>query len=221
MWFSYYGPINHTEVSEALDAIITSHLQEIGSATSEIPIRRETVDEISVPVALESPPFTLDGGALSISFSSTQSGRLIVRSGDASESFDFGAGLDQRYSVRNDYGRSFVVRFEFSNDDGVKARTYTVERCECSLPVVKDDSIEISGVVSKVSKVYKEQCDESDASSNGLCIICCAEPATVVSYPCRHFCMCRACGEHFSTISNRCPVCRAVIRELIDCSTAH
>ena len=218
MWFSYYGPINQTEVSEALDAIITSHLQEIGSSASEIPIRHEKVEEINVPVALDNPPFAIKGNDLFLSFSTTEEGKLIIYNNKESESFDFGIGLDQKYCIKKDYGDDYFIKFEFNNEKGVNSRIYTIAKHNKALPVVKADNIEIDGVISTVSKVYNEQNDNNDVFANNLCIICCTEPASVISYPCRHFCMCSECCKHFSTISNKCPVCRSVIRELINCS---
>ena len=217
MWFSYYGPINHTEASEALDAAITSHLQEIGSSAA-IPIRKEKVDDTIVPVSLCEQPFTEEGDILEVHFDTTLSGTITVYDDSTRSSSTFKSGLDHTYRIQNEFREIFFIRFDFEVDQGVKSRIYKVSKPpDCPASVVSDQ-VDIDDILYTVSRVYTEQSEGDSNFSDGLCLICCSEPVSVIAFPCRHCCMCRSCSEHFASISNKCPVCRSVVRELIDCS---
>ena len=223
MWFSYYGPIRHAEASEALDAAITSHLQEIGSA-SAIPIRKETADQLVVPVGLNNPRFSEQDGKLTIYFAASLQGKLTFIFGEIIETKEFEAGLDLSLSfdIKNGTGKTITLRFEFDVTEGVSARIFTLEKSAGNLPIVVEDKVICDGIESSISRVYLGQETGPAGSgdfSNGLCLICCSEPATVIAYPCRHCCMCRTCSEKFATLSNHCPVCRATVLELIDCGS--
>lgn len=218
MWFSYYGPINHAEASEALDAAITSHLQEIGSSAA-IPIRKEKVEDTIVPVALCEQSFTDNGSKLDVHFDSTLSGTITVYDETQRETSQFPPGVNHIYSIENDYSELFFIRFDFEVEEGVKSRIYKVSKPTDGPASVVSDQIDIDDILYSVSRVYTEQSDNDDNFSEGLCLICCSAPVSVIAFPCRHCCMCRKCSEHFSSISNKCPVCRSVVRELIDCSS--
>lgn len=236
MWFSYYGPIRHAEASEALDAAIASHLQEIGSS-SAIPIRKEIADQVVVPVALNTPAFSEKDDNFILHYATSMSGKLIFAKvsnendeNSQQENFedeeplnveDFGVGLDLTYSIPSSYEGRFSIRFVFDVTKGVSSRIFLINIVKNSLPTVYDDKVVVDGVTSSVSRVFQEENDQSGETdfSDGLCLICCTNPATVIAFPCRHCCMCRACSEKFAALSNHCPVCRAVVHELIDCST--
>ena len=47
-----------------------------------------------------------------------------------------------------------------------------------------------------------------------LCCICLAESVEVVLVPCGHLCLCRVCGAQ---TSEKCPLCRSRVREVIRC----
>jgi hypothetical protein len=219
MWFSYYGPIHHAEASEALDAAITSHLQEIGSS-STIPIRKEVAEQVVVPIGLNTPPFTEENGAVVVHFAASAPGHLTFESDGLTESHDFPEGLDLTYCFRPSDPASMALRFEFDVDGGVSGRIFVLVMNGKTLPMIVDDRVVVNGVESSVSRVFlgQETGPNGDGDfSDGLCLICCNEPATVIAYPCRHCCMCRECSEKFATLSNHCPVCRATVLELIDC----
>lgn len=238
MWFSYYGPIRHAEASEALDAAIASHLQEIGSS-SAIPIRKEIADQVIVPVALNSPPFTEKDSNFILHFATSMPGQLIFSksSNENNENGqqinieeekpinveDFGVGLDLTYTIPSSYEGQYSIQFVFDVVKGVSSRIFIISFGKNSLPTVIDDKVVVDGVTSSVSRVFQEETDQNGETdfSDGLCLICCTNPATVIAFPCRHCCMCRSCSEKFAALSNHCPVCRAVVHELIDCSTSN
>lgn len=253
LWFSYYGPIRHSEASEALDAAIASHLQEIG-ASSSIPIRKEIPDQIVVPVALKSNPFSFpDPNKVTINFATSESGNATLQSeyddtdksisqtqSDNAKSlnhdlkknsqstennqkfnmFSFGVSLDNFLTFTRPKKSDWTLTFNFPKSTGngnVSSRTYYLNVSSDNKVFIKDDMIIIDGISSSISPIYSQ--DESgDGFSGGNCLICCEVPASVVAFPCRHCCMCRKCSEKFASVSTHCPVCRALVHELIDCS---
>ncbi|XP_012837896.1 PREDICTED: probable E3 ubiquitin-protein ligase LUL4 [Erythranthe guttata] len=56
----------------------------------------------------------------------------------------------------------------------------------------------------------------SDAESENECIICFAEDKNTVVLPCRHMCMCGECAKDLRLKSNKCPICRQPIQELME-----
>ncbi|XP_021750318.1 probable E3 ubiquitin-protein ligase LUL3 [Chenopodium quinoa] len=48
------------------------------------------------------------------------------------------------------------------------------------------------------------------------CVICMTEPKTTAVMPCRHLCMCSECAKELGLQSNKCPICRQPITELIE-----
>ena len=239
MWFSYYGPIRQAEASEALDDAIASQLQEIGSTTA-IPIRKEVADKVHVPVGLNSPPFTGsdNNDIITVHFATSMRGKLVLTVVDSDsevpvDNVGFGSDLDVSYdfppfdeiaSAVGTYNSDDRIElkvnmsFEFDVPKGVSARIYQISMKQGALPNIISDKIVIDGNMSTVSRVFHEDDDADNDFSDGLCLICCSNPATVIAFPCRHCCMCRSCSEKFATMSNHCPVCRSIVHELIDCS---
>lgn len=219
LWFSYYGPIRHTEASNALDAAIASHLQEIG-ASSGIPIRKEVAEPIVVQVALDNPPFKyVDETHFQIMFSATAPGKVILQGESSTECFDFNGELNLNQIFRKPAGDELVLTFDFDRIDGVSSRIYTLGTKGTTVPYILDDKIVLDGVPTSIARVFKQQNNEDgddDGFNDGMCLICCSEMANVIVYPCRHCCMCRSCSERFATMSSHCPVCRAVVQELIE-----
>lgn len=48
------------------------------------------------------------------------------------------------------------------------------------------------------------------------CVICMTEPKDTAVMPCRHLCMCSDCAKELRLQSNKCPICRQPITELIE-----
>ncbi|XP_074307298.1 putative E3 ubiquitin-protein ligase LUL4 [Silene latifolia] len=63
-----------------------------------------------------------------------------------------------------------------------------------------------------------------NASSEGFndeepgkeCVICMTEPKNTAVIPCRHLCMCSDCAKELRLQTNKCPICRQSITELIE-----
>ena len=222
VWFSYYGPIRQAEAADAINSAFSDHLRDIWQ--SPIPIRRVVASHLTIPVALNNPAFTsLDDSSVTISFSSTSSGKITLQTDNSSETAEYGVGLQLSQTFKRPADDQWTLKFDFDAINGVTCRMFTVQvnNANSSPEVaVVDDKMVIDGVISTISRVFRQQgVDGDDGFSDGLCLICCSQTATVVAFPCRHCCMCRECSERFATMSSHCPVCRTPIRELIECIT--
>jgi hypothetical protein len=56
---------------------------------------------------------------------------------------------------------------------------------------------------------------ESHLCDASLCVICMTDMADVALLPCRHMCLCFECSKTLRTQTNKCPICRAKILNLI------
>ncbi|KAH6826408.1 RING/U-box superfamily protein [Perilla frutescens var. hirtella] len=56
----------------------------------------------------------------------------------------------------------------------------------------------------------------SDVESGKECIICLTEAKNTAVLPCRHMCLCSDCAKELRLQSNKCPVCRQPIKELLE-----
>ncbi|TYH01621.1 hypothetical protein ES288_A09G074000v1 [Gossypium darwinii] len=64
------------------------------------------------------------------------------------------------------------------------------------------------------SSAAAEGFDDSDPGKE--CVICMTEPKDTAVLPCRHMCMCSECAKTLRLQSNKCPICRQPIEELIE-----
>ncbi|KAM1745803.1 hypothetical protein ACFX11_012500 [Malus domestica] len=55
-----------------------------------------------------------------------------------------------------------------------------------------------------------------DTEPGKECVICMTEPKDTAVLPCRHMCMCSDCAKELRIQSNKCPICRQPIEELIE-----
>ncbi|KAK9060582.1 hypothetical protein SSX86_021288 [Deinandra increscens subsp. villosa] len=77
----------------------------------------------------------------------------------------------------------------------------------------------IDGVCYELREIYGiEQSEESfdDTGSGKECVICMTEPTDTAVLPCRHMCLCSECAKALRLQSNKCPICRQPIEELIE-----
>ncbi|XP_061345486.1 probable E3 ubiquitin-protein ligase LUL4 [Gastrolobium bilobum] len=58
--------------------------------------------------------------------------------------------------------------------------------------------------------------DFDDNDPGKECVICMTEPKDTAVLPCRHMCMCSDCAKALRFQSNKCPICRQPIEELIE-----
>ena len=222
IWFSYYGPIREPEAAAAINSTVAEQVQAVGAGHQRIPIRRVVASPLRVPVALNTPPLSeISEETVTVSFSTASAGTLTLQTDTFSSSFEFDVGLKQTHTFPRPAEDTMTVKFEFEPLNGVTARMYSVKIVNGTESSVLSDKMVIDGVVSTISRVYRQQEGENgdEGFSDGLCLICCMETATVVAFPCRHCCMCRACSERFVQLSSRCPFCRAAVVELIECVT--
>ncbi|KAD6794784.1 hypothetical protein R6Q59_021303 [Mikania micrantha] len=77
----------------------------------------------------------------------------------------------------------------------------------------------IDGVRYELREIYGiGQSEESfdDSGSGKECVICMTEPKDTAVLPCRHMCLCSECAKALRLQSNKCPVCRQPIEELME-----
>ncbi|KAF8018159.1 hypothetical protein BT93_H3145 [Corymbia citriodora subsp. variegata] len=55
-----------------------------------------------------------------------------------------------------------------------------------------------------------------DTDPGKECVICMTEPKDTAVLPCRHMCMCSECAKELRLQSNKCPICRQLIEELLE-----
>ncbi|KAI3790704.1 hypothetical protein L2E82_03947 [Cichorium intybus] len=55
-----------------------------------------------------------------------------------------------------------------------------------------------------------------DTGSGEECVICMTEPKDTAVLPCRHMCLCSECAKALRLQSNKCPICRQPIEELME-----
>lgn len=56
----------------------------------------------------------------------------------------------------------------------------------------------------------------NDNDSGKECVICMTDPKDTAILPCRHMCMCSECAKALRLQSDKCPICRQPIEELIE-----
>ncbi|KAG6773245.1 hypothetical protein POTOM_020506 [Populus tomentosa] len=57
---------------------------------------------------------------------------------------------------------------------------------------------------------------DGETDSGKECIICMTEPKDTAVLPCRHMCLCSGCAKELRSRSDRCPICRQPIHELLE-----
>ncbi|XP_054805880.1 probable E3 ubiquitin-protein ligase LUL4 [Prosopis cineraria] len=70
---------------------------------------------------------------------------------------------------------------------------------------------EIYGIGSSSAADFNDNDPEKEE-----CVICMTEPKDTAVLPCRHMCMCSECAKALRLQSNKCPICRQSIEELIE-----
>ncbi|KAF9605537.1 hypothetical protein IFM89_017556 [Coptis chinensis] len=65
-----------------------------------------------------------------------------------------------------------------------------------------------------IGKSSETSFDDSDPGKE--CVICMSEPKDTAVLPCRHMCMCSECAKELRLQTNKCPICRQPIEELIE-----
>jgi len=72
----------------------------------------------------------------------------------------------------------------------------------------------VTYVLSEIFGVPSHTNDDTSGNTRE-CVVCLSEPATTFPLPCRHCCLCMNCADLFRQQSNKCPICRAPLRALI------
>lgn len=73
-----------------------------------------------------------------------------------------------------------------------------------------------AAAVSGGSTAAADNLDDGSAE----CVICLSQRRDTVCFPCRHLCLCSECASTFRLQSNKCPICRAPVTELMQLKRA-
>lgn len=78
----------------------------------------------------------------------------------------------------------------------------------------------VEGVRYELREIYgisnAEDTAFEDTDPGKECVICMTEPKDTAVLPCRHMCMCSECAKELRLQSNKCPICRQPIQELLE-----
>ncbi|KAI6692477.1 hypothetical protein NL676_020187 [Syzygium grande] len=82
----------------------------------------------------------------------------------------------------------------------------------------------VEGVRYELRELYgisnSEDTAFEDTDPGKECVICMTEPKDTAVLPCRHMCMCSDCAKELRLQSNKCPICRQPIQELLEIKVA-
>eukprot|EP00898_Chlorokybus_atmophyticus_P003306 jgi/Chlat1/3977/Chrsp26S04041 len=78
----------------------------------------------------------------------------------------------------------------------------------------------IDSVTYELQEIYGieqngEQTELDGLDSGKECVICLAAPRDTTVLPCRHMCMCTDCARALSYQTNKCPICRCMVEQLL------
>ncbi|TKY54047.1 E3 ubiquitin-protein ligase LUL3 [Spatholobus suberectus] len=76
--------------------------------------------------------------------------------------------------------------------------------------------MQITQAILEKSNGSSTAADFDDNDPGKECVICMTEPKDTAVLPCRHMCMCGECANALRLQSNKCPICRQPIEELIE-----
>ncbi|KAK9293077.1 hypothetical protein L1049_021061 [Liquidambar formosana] len=78
----------------------------------------------------------------------------------------------------------------------------------------------VDGVRYELREIYgignSDEAGFDDSEPGKECVICMTEPKDTAVLPCRHLCMCSECAKELRLQSNKCPICRQPIQQLIE-----
>eukprot|EP00698_Gefionella_okellyi_P004833 TRINITY_DN14473_c0_g1_i1.p1 TRINITY_DN14473_c0_g1~~TRINITY_DN14473_c0_g1_i1.p1 ORF type:complete len:333 (+),score=80.12 TRINITY_DN14473_c0_g1_i1:83-1081(+) len=91
------------------------------------------------------------------------------------------------------------------------------------LRVLKQE-IKLEGVLYSLQEIYgmghtdsahRDHATTEDDDDSAECVVCMNEPREVMVLPCRHMCLCQGCADMLRFQSNKCPICRAFVQQLL------
>lgn len=157
--------------------------------------------------------------------------------------YHFEAGLGQVFVTNDDYYLNTNDRTEEELKESIEDQRYPViiaiepfgQESDCDSKEKKIvsqttyaallkcvDSFEIKPIEQKViyggtpylvNDIYG--IDHTSTAPPDECVICMTEMRDTVVIPCRHLCICHQCAQVLHFQSNKCPICRGVVRSMI------
>lgn len=130
----------------------------------------------------------------------------LVISSDTSHSSN--EGLDDPESISSAHMQITQAVIEKNNSNSFQVK---VVRQILWIDGVRYELRDLYGISSSAAD---EGFEDSDPGKE--CVICMTEPKDTAILPCRHMCMCSECSKALRLQSNKCPICRQPIEELIE-----
>ncbi|CAL9130329.1 unnamed protein product [Musa acuminata var. zebrina] len=115
--------------------------------------------------------------------------------------------FDEHQQVQSSDSQITQAIFEKKNNAGYDVR-------------VMKQILWVSGTRYELQEIYGignsvgGETDENDSGKE--CVICLSEPRETTVLPCRHMCMCRECAKVLRFQTNRCPMCRQLVEQLLE-----
>lgn len=113
---------------------------------------------------------------------------------------------DEQQSIKLRHAQITEAIVERNNEDHFKVK------------VIKQ-ILWVEGVRYELREIYGiGKPDEASINddSGKECVICMTEPKDTAVLPCRHMCLCGECAKALRLQSNKCPICRQPIEELLE-----
>ncbi|KAJ8767534.1 hypothetical protein K2173_017603 [Erythroxylum novogranatense] len=130
---------------------------------------------------------------------------IVAESWLPSDSID--GGVDE--SVANTFGHMQITQAVLDKKDGEPFQVRVIRQI-LWVDGVRYELHEIYGIGNLPAEGF------SDSDPGKECVICMTEPKDIAVLPCRHMCMCGDCAKALRLQSNKCPICRQPIEELIE-----
>lgn len=136
-----------------------------------------------------------------MSISSTDMPKLEYKKGSSSYPLLIVLEADLGQTASNSFDLSktrnqitYVVLTE--NEDTLKAK-------------ILKQKVQVKGVSFDLYEIYGIKAGSADESN---CVVCMTTKREVAVLPCRHMCLCSECAQELRVQSNKCPICRNVIK---------
>jgi hypothetical protein len=114
-----------------------------------------------------------------------------------------------------------TINYCSADDDMLKQTQYTFAtllHCADNSFAVKvvQQKVQYLGKLYSVYEIYgMDHTGEREGEGSRECIVCLSEPRDTAVLPCRHMCLCNGCAELMRVQTNKCPICRAPVRNLL------
>ena len=117
--------------------------------------------------------------------------------------------IPSQYHVCDDVKGNYPLVLSLESNGGLDQRILYFSSPRVGTPVKHLKTYQLSN-----SQLYQLQ-DIYGGDDADDCVICLSDPITAVILPCRHKCLCLECAKELKQSSEKCPMCRGEITEMI------